>query len=302
VFASDTPLTIHQMVSVLENFEKTEIEEALGRIMEEMNGRAFTLKKVGGGYQFASRPEFSRWIKKMYQGKQRNRLTRAALETLAIIAFKQPISRVEVSAIRGVNSDGVIKGLLERKLITISGRGEGQGRALLFNTTPEFLQYFSINDLSDLPKPKEIEELLAAGEAARIMRELEQAAVEQEREQEIDEPGLLEPSESSDAEFLQRETPAEAITLPEPDEEPEPEAEAAPLAEATLDEVLAGGPSSVEEEAQPAQAADEFFLAEEQAANQPEGRRGAVQPSESADEPFLSDAPVNDEDSRQNAD
>ena len=264
VFASDTPLTIHQMVSVLENFEKTDIEEALGRIQEELTGRAFTLKKVGGGYQFASRPEYSRWIKKMYQGKQRNRLTRAALETLAIIAFKQPISRVEVSAIRGVNSDGVIKGLLERKLITISGRGEGQGRALLFNTTPEFLQYFSINDLADLPKPKEIEELLAAGEAARIMGELEQAAVEQEREQEIDEPGLLEPSESSDAEFLRSETPAEEITLPDPDAASESETEAAPLAEATLDEVLAGGPSFTEEEAQQADAADESFFAEEQ--------------------------------------
>ncbi len=292
VFASDTPLTVHQMVSVIENFEKTDIEEALGRIQEELTGRAFTLKKVGGGYQFASRPEYSRWIKKMYQGKQRNRLTRAALETLAIIAFKQPISRVEVSAIRGVNSDGVIKGLLERKLITISGRGDGQGRALLFNTTPEFLQYFSINDLADLPKPKEIEELLAAGEAARIMGELEQAAVEQEREQEIDEPGLLEPSESSDAEFLHSETPTEEITLPEPDAAPESEAEAAPLMEATLDEVLAGGPSFTEEETQQADATDESFLAEEQAAQEPDPLAEAAetaQQADAADEPLLAE-------------
>lgn len=314
VFASDTPLTIHQMVSILENFEKSDIEEALGRIQEEMAGRAFTLKKVGGGYQFASRPEYSRWIKKMFQGKQRNRLTRAALETLAIIAFKQPISRVEVSAIRGVNSDGVIKGLLERKLITISGRGEGQGRALLFNTTPEFLQYFSINDLADLPKPKEIEELLAAGEAARIMGELEQAAVEQEREQEIDEPGLLEPSESSDAEFLHSETAAEVITLPDPEVAPEPEAEAAPLAEVTLDEVLAGGPSFADEQVQQADAAVESFLHEQQSADESapfaagdEGPFAAEEPEPSqpdkADrESLLSDTPVNDEESRQHAD
>jgi len=314
VFASDTPLTIHQMVSVLENFDKADIEEALGRIQEEMTGRAFTLKKVGGGYQFASRPEYSRWIKKMYQGKQRNRLTRAALETLAIIAFKQPISRVEVSAIRGVNSDGVIKGLLERKLITISGRGEGQGRALLFNTTPEFLQYFSINDLADLPKPKEIEELLAAGEAARIMGELEQAAVEQEREQEIDEPGLLEPSESSDAEFLHSETPAEEITLPESDAAPETDAEAVPLAEATLDEVLAGGPSFNEEEAQQAAATDESFLAEEQATQDPDPMAVTDEEPSAVEEPeayqadqvagasSFSDEPMNDKESQHDED
>ena len=180
IFASDTPLTIHQMVMVLENFEKAEIEEALTQIQESLADRAFFLKKVSGGYQFATRPEYSRWIKKMYHGKEKNRLTRAALESLAIIAFKQPVSRVEVTAIRGVNSDAVIKGLLERKLITISGRGEGQGRALLFITTPQFLQYFGINDIADLPKPKEIEELLAAGEAARIMSELEEASMQKE--------------------------------------------------------------------------------------------------------------------------
>ncbi len=94
------------------------------------------------------------------------------METLAIIAFKQPISRVEVSAIRGVNSDGVIKTLLDARLITISGRDEGPGRALLFKTTPEFLRYFGINDISDLPRPKEVEELLAAGEGGQLLKEL----------------------------------------------------------------------------------------------------------------------------------
>ncbi len=261
IFASDTPLTIHQMVSVLETFEKPDIEEAIAQITLELEPRAFTLKRVSGGYQFATRPEYSRWIKKMYQGKERNRLTRAALETLAIIAFKQPISRVEVSAIRGVNSDAVIKGLLERKLVTITGRGEGQGRALLFNTTPEFLQYFSLNDITDLPKPKEIEELLAAGEAAKIMSELEEAGMEKEagiREEE-ERPAL------SEEEFLASREPANEIDITVPPVEPaSTEAEAVEtVSEATVDEILAAEPALSAEQLEAEMPSDEAFLAGE---------------------------------------
>jgi segregation and condensation protein B len=258
VFASDTPLTIHQMVSVLENFEKTEIEEVLTQIQQELEGRAFSLKKVSGGYQFASRPEFSRWIKKMYQGKERNRLTRAALETLAIIAFKQPISRVEVSAIRGVNSDGVIKGLLERKLITISGRGEGQGRALLFNTTPQFLQYFGINEISDLPKPKEIEELLAAGEAARIMGELEEASIAKEG---ADDQDAEEPTEWTEEELLVASEQAQSIEITLP--APETESETSVTEEATIEEIMSSGPVFSEEQLEQEMPSDASFLADQ---------------------------------------
>jgi segregation and condensation protein B len=268
VFASDSPLTIHQMVSVLESFEKSDIEEALNQIQDELAGRAFSLKKVSGGYQFASRPEYSRWIKKMYQGKERNRLTRAALETLAIIAFKQPISRVEVSAIRGVNSDGVIKGLLERKLITISGRGEGQGRALMFNTTPEFLQYFGINEIADLPKPKEIEELLAAGEAARIMSELEEASIEKE---EAESDASLQDPEITEEELLAIGQEAESLEIPAP----EAEADSQPPAEATFDEIMAGGAVFSEEQMEQEMSSDQAFL-DEHALNEenPESQPG----------------------------
>jgi segregation and condensation protein B len=258
VFASDTPLTIHQMVSVLENFEKAEIEQALTQIQQELEGRAFSLKKVSGGYQFASRPEFSRWIKKMYQGKERNRLTRAALETLAIIAFKQPISRVEVSAIRGVNSDGVIKGLLERKLITISGRSDGQGRALLFNTTPEFLHYFGINELADLPKPKEIEELLAAGEAARIMGELEEASI---GKTEADDENAQESVEWTEEELLAASEEAQSIDITSAI--PETESAAPATEEATLDEIMSSGPVFSEEQLEREMPTDASFLAEQ---------------------------------------
>jgi segregation and condensation protein B len=172
IFASETPLTFKQINMVLPDVALEEVDAAISSLQEQLQDHAFVLKKVGGGYQFASKPEYSRWILKLDEEKARSRLSRAALEALAIIAFKQPISRVEVSAIRGVNSDGVMKTLLDSRLITMAGRDQGPGRALLFKTTPEFLQYFGINDISDLPRPREIEELLAAGEGGQLLKEL----------------------------------------------------------------------------------------------------------------------------------
>ncbi|HNW60580.1 MAG TPA: SMC-Scp complex subunit ScpB [bacterium] len=184
IFASDVPISINQLKGILEGVEKAEIESALEVLSGELSGRAFFLKKVGGGYQFATRPEYFRWIKQMFAGRERNRLTRAALESLAIIAFKQPISRVEVAAIRGVNSDGVMQTLLERKLIAMTGRDDGPGRALLFGTTKEFLLYFGIDDIADLPKPKEIEELLASGEGQKIIQEIPEEEILQQESDE----------------------------------------------------------------------------------------------------------------------
>ncbi len=172
IFASDTPLTLKQMSSILKDVKTTDIEAALKDLDNDYKPRALMLKKVSGGYQFTTKPAFAEWVGQMFEEKARSRLSRAALETLAIIAFKQPISRVEVSAIRGVGSEGVIKKLLDARLITISGRDSGPGRALLFKTTPEFLQYFGINDISDLPRPKEVEELLAEGEGGRLIQDL----------------------------------------------------------------------------------------------------------------------------------
>lgn len=172
IFASDAPVTMSQIQSILENVDKNEIEEGLAAIQKDLEDRAIFLKKVGGGYEFATRPEYSKWLQQLLEFKINTRLSRAALEVLSIIAFKQPISKVEVSAIRGVNSDGVIKNLLERRLITISGRDKGPGRPLLFTTTKEFLHYFSLDNINDLPRPKEIDELLAEGEAGRLLSDI----------------------------------------------------------------------------------------------------------------------------------
>ncbi|GEM_PF-330970 len=163
IFASDEPLSGDRLAETLELQNGFD----LGVLIEELNrdyhdsGRAFTIRKVAGGYQIVTQQNYASWIRKLYLGRQKNRLSHAALETLALIAFKQPISRVDIAQIRGVNSDGVIGTLLERKLITISGRSETVGRPLLYSTTPEFLKYFGINDITDLPKPREIEELFS---------------------------------------------------------------------------------------------------------------------------------------------
>ena len=177
IFASETPLTLKQMSAILPDVKAEEIEEALQQLTSDLKGRAIFLKKVGGGYQFGTRAEYADLIGEMLQEKQKSRLSRAALESLAIVAFKQPISRVEVSAIRGVNSDGVMKKLLDFRLITISGRASGPGRPLLFKTTPEFLHYFGINDVSELPRPKEVEELLAEGEGGELLKEIPDEAL-----------------------------------------------------------------------------------------------------------------------------
>jgi segregation and condensation protein B len=164
IFASDTPISENRISNVVEELTPAEINN----LVEELNAEydqtehAFRIARLAGGFQFVTRPELANYIKQYYKGKAKSRLSRAALEALAIIAFKQPISRPEIDMIRGVNSDGVVKNLLERNLIFISGRSETIGRALLYSTTPEFLRYLGINEISDLPKPKEIEELLGS--------------------------------------------------------------------------------------------------------------------------------------------
>jgi segregation and condensation protein B len=161
IFAADGPLSAERILETLDPQNGFELDAVIDELNREYegSGRAFTIRQVAGGYQIVTQPNYASWIKKLYLGRQKTRLSQAALETLALIAFKQPISRVEIGQIRGVNSDGVIGTLLERKLITISGRSEAVGRPLLYSTTPDFLKYFGLNDLADLPKPREIEEL-----------------------------------------------------------------------------------------------------------------------------------------------
>ena len=166
LFASDVPLSIDRILKILENIKENDVINAINELNSEYenSGRSFRVCKIGGGYQLVTEPEFSKYIKSLFKSRARSRLSHAALEVLSIIAFKQPISRPEIDHIRGVSSDGVIRTLLERNLLTIAGRSDSVGRALLYRTTAEFLRHFGINDISDLPKPKELEELLGSAQ------------------------------------------------------------------------------------------------------------------------------------------
>jgi len=161
VFASDIPLPAEQIRAIVEETTADEIVRAVEELNSDyrQTGRTFQIVHIGGGYQMVTHENYAAWLKKLFQGRLKQKLSQAALETLSVIAFRQPVAKPDIEAIRGVNCDGVIRTLLERKLVTISGRADGPGKPLLLKTTQEFLRHFGVNNISDLPKPKEIEEL-----------------------------------------------------------------------------------------------------------------------------------------------
>jgi segregation and condensation protein B len=160
LFVSDEPLSIDRLADVLEEPDRKTIRETLHVLMADYEARqgAFTLHEVAGGFQFRSQPQYVPWIKRLIQPKPA-RLSKAALETLAIIAYKQPIIRSDVEQLRGVDCGGVLRVLLERKLIRVLGRKEIPGRPLIYATTKQFLEVFDLKSLKDLPTPREIEAL-----------------------------------------------------------------------------------------------------------------------------------------------
>lgn len=168
LFVADKPITMNKLLQVLPNFTKGQVEQAIAELNEVYSNHAVNILEIAGGYQLVTRSEYHENIKKLHAGRTRQRLSQAALETLAVITYKQPVSRVEVEAVRGVNSDGVVGTLLERGLIEIRGRAETVGRPLLYGTTPELLQYFGLKDFSELPSYEEIEAMLTERESERI--------------------------------------------------------------------------------------------------------------------------------------
>jgi segregation and condensation protein B len=162
LFSSDTPLTLKRMQIFTKGVSQKEILEAIDDLNVEYGatGRIFEIRALAGGYQMVTRKEFGDLARQFHKHRNISRLTPAALETLAIIAYQQPITRLRIEEVRGVDVSGVLQTLLERRMIRITGRDKGIGRPLLYGTTDEFLRYFGINDLSDLPNHKETLELL----------------------------------------------------------------------------------------------------------------------------------------------
>ena len=160
LFVAEEPLTVDRLKRILAQADTKEIRRALDDIAAEYDARkgGFYLHQVAGGYQVRTRPEYSPWIKRLIQPKPL-RLSKAALETLAIVAYKQPVIRSDIEHIRGVDCGGVLRVLLERNFIRVLGRKEIPGRPLIYATTRRFLEVFDLKTLKDLPTPKEIEEL-----------------------------------------------------------------------------------------------------------------------------------------------
>jgi len=154
LFASDTPVEAERIAEVLDLESAAvarEIVEGL-RARLDAEARALQVMEVGGGFRLVTRPDVAPWLVKLARSRTRSRLSRPALETLAIIGYRQPVSRPEVDAVRGVNSEAVLDNLLERRMIRIAGRKESPGRPFLYETTREFLVAFGLRDLGDLPK------------------------------------------------------------------------------------------------------------------------------------------------------
>ena len=162
LFAADSSVPLDRLTDIIEEAERREIREALKELSEQYDSeeRPYVLSEVAGGWQIYCRPEYSKWIRELHKGRIPTRLSQAALETLAIVAYKQPIVRAEIETIRGVDSSGVLATLMRRDLITIAGRAPGMGRALMYRSTKEFLRYFGLNFVTDLPRLEEFAEVL----------------------------------------------------------------------------------------------------------------------------------------------
>ncbi len=168
IFSSDKPVGLQELINVLtrlagadEFIETATIEKALASLTQRYasNDYAFSLEKSGGGYQFLSKPDYHEAIHLLIDQRSKKRLSAQALETLSIIAYKQPITKSEIERIRGVNCDYTLNKLLDRGLILIAGRDKSPGRPILYTTSDTFMDYFGINSVDDLPRLKDIHEL-----------------------------------------------------------------------------------------------------------------------------------------------
>lgn len=161
IFISDQPVSVDKLSLAFPNFERAQLRKCLKELVEEWEefGRGFLLSEIAGGFQFRTDPRYSEDISNYNKKVKKFRLSRAALEVTAIIAYKQPVTRVEIESIRGVDSSGVINVLMERRVVEIKGRKEVIGKPFLYGTTSEFLEVFGLKSLNDLPTLKELDEI-----------------------------------------------------------------------------------------------------------------------------------------------
>lgn len=182
IFVTDAPIAFSDIKKCLEEtfetrFEDEELHTAIQQLQERYRGEeyAFEVSEIAGGYQFLTKPAYHRIVGTYLKQTTRKRISRAALETLSIIAYKQPVTKSELEKIRGVSCDYSIQKLLEKDLVSITGRSDGPGRPLLYGTSEKFMDYFGLKSLQELPKPKDFRQPKSEiGEKAPIEEEVQQ--------------------------------------------------------------------------------------------------------------------------------
>ena len=177
LFVSPEPVPLARLLSILGTVSKAEVVQALGILTHDLDqdGRGIQLVQVAGGYRLVTKQEYGPWLKRMDKAKAAQKLSRSALESLAIIAYKQPLVRSEIEEIRGVETSGVLRTLCERKLVRIVGRKDVPGRPIMYGTTKFFLEHFGLQDLSQLPPLREFKEL---GDSEQALLPIENESLE----------------------------------------------------------------------------------------------------------------------------
>ena len=194
IFSSDDSLSYEEIIRAVKSIDGEEIEltkEDIEATVDLLNQKyaesenAFRILRIANGYLYATSESYAKYVGYLSSERAKRRLSQAALETLSIIAYKQPITKPELESIRGVNSDYILATLLDKNLITIKGRAETVGRPLLYGTTDEFLKYFGLNNLSDLPKPREFEEIMQDEDFLEQKRKIMMSEIEEKLEESL---------------------------------------------------------------------------------------------------------------------
>jgi len=195
IFSSDDSLSADEIIRAVKSIDGEDVELTKSDVDGNVdilnqkyinNGNAYRILRIANGYLYATLETFAKYVGFLSSERAKRRLSQAALETLAIIAYKQPITKPELESIRGVNSDYILTTLLEKNLITIKGRAETVGRPLLYGTTEEFLKYFGLNNLTDLPKPRELEEIMQDEDFIEQKRKIMMTDLEEKLEESVD--------------------------------------------------------------------------------------------------------------------
>ena len=198
IFSSDEPIPSTEIIKAIKEIDGSDtditpkdVESTVDSLNEKYDDddKSFCIKKIANGFTFGTKPEYAKYVGFLSSVKSKRRLSQAALETLSIIAYKQPITKPEIENLRGVNSDYMMNTLLEKNLITIKGRSETIGRPLLYVTTDEFLKYFGLNKISDLPKPREVDDIMKDEDFIEEKRKIMMNQIEEVIENEVNNEG-----------------------------------------------------------------------------------------------------------------